>query len=100
MIECAIDLVKFADSPFVIERPADADFIADAATRILARSGLRLDFGIARTTAAHADIAKNAFLDNPRCSTAAPGASWRTAPIRPPSWPGQRALPHRPTPVA
>jgi peptidoglycan L-alanyl-D-glutamate endopeptidase CwlK len=64
MIECAIDLVKFADSPFVIERPADADVIADAATRILARSGLRLDFGTARTTAAHADIAKNAFPDN------------------------------------
>jgi peptidoglycan L-alanyl-D-glutamate endopeptidase CwlK len=61
MIECAIDLVKFADSPFVIERPADADVIADAATRILARSGLRLDFGAAKTTSAHAQTAAAAF---------------------------------------
>ncbi len=64
MIECAIDLVKFADSPFVIERPADADVIADAATSILARSGLRLDFGASGTTAAHAETATAAFPDN------------------------------------
>lgn len=44
MIECAIDLVKFTDRPFVIERPADADVVADAATRLLAHNGLRLDF--------------------------------------------------------
>lgn len=64
MIECAIDLAKFTDSPFVIERPADADVIADAAPRILARSGLRLDFGAAKTTVAHAETATAAFPGN------------------------------------
>lgn len=54
MIECAIDLVKFTDRPFVIERPADADVLADAATRLLAKNGMRLEF--MGTTPGHIDM--------------------------------------------
>jgi hypothetical protein len=64
MLECAIDLVKFTETPFVIERPADADVVADAATRILAKTGLRLDFGAAEITARHSKTASAVFPDN------------------------------------
>jgi peptidoglycan L-alanyl-D-glutamate endopeptidase CwlK len=45
-MDCDVDLAKFTERPYVVERPAAGDF-ADVVTDMLARAGLRLEFGSA-----------------------------------------------------
>jgi len=53
-MDADVALKDFTDVPYVIERPAEPDLLADAAVSMLARSGLRLSFGQeARETVAH-----------------------------------------------
>lgn len=47
-----IDLQKFADVPFVIERPVEASLLADQATALLAKRGLRMSFGVEKEISA------------------------------------------------
>lgn len=44
-MDCDVDLQKFADEPFVIERPAGESLLGDQASRFMAKKGFRLDFG-------------------------------------------------------
>lgn len=44
-MDCDVDLQKFADVPFVIERPAGESVLGDQAVKFLAKRGFRLDFG-------------------------------------------------------
>jgi peptidoglycan L-alanyl-D-glutamate endopeptidase CwlK len=46
-MDCDVELQKYADHAFVIERPAGRDLIADAATAILSKHGMRVEFGAA-----------------------------------------------------
>lgn len=53
-MDADVALKDFTDVPYVIERPAEPDLLADAAVSMLAKSGLRLSFGQeARETVAH-----------------------------------------------
>jgi peptidoglycan L-alanyl-D-glutamate endopeptidase CwlK len=53
-MDCDVDLQKFADGPFVIERPAGFSLLGDQATKLLAKKGFRLDFGRGALTSKHA----------------------------------------------
>jgi peptidoglycan L-alanyl-D-glutamate endopeptidase CwlK len=44
-MDCDVDLQKFADQPFVIERPAGESLLGDHAGRFMAKKGFRLEFG-------------------------------------------------------
>jgi peptidoglycan L-alanyl-D-glutamate endopeptidase CwlK len=47
-----VDLNKFAEQPFIIERPAEPSLLADHATKLLAKQGMRMTFGGDRDLAA------------------------------------------------
>jgi peptidoglycan L-alanyl-D-glutamate endopeptidase CwlK len=51
-MDADVDLNKFADQPFVIERPAEPSLLADHATKLLAKRGMRMTFGGDRDLAA------------------------------------------------
>lgn len=46
-MDCDVDIARFAEVPYVLERPTGADDFADTVGEMLARAGLRLDFGSA-----------------------------------------------------
>lgn len=46
-MDCDVDIARFAEVPYVLERPSGADDFADTVGEMLARAGLRLDFGSA-----------------------------------------------------
>lgn len=46
MFDCPLDLEQFCDKPFVIERPADTDLLATAATTLLAQRGIKVGSSI------------------------------------------------------
>lgn len=57
-MDCDIELQKYADHAFVIERPAGSNLIADAATALLTKHGMRVEFGTAgRTAKEHSELA-------------------------------------------
>lgn len=61
-MDCDVELQKFASHAFVIERPADGDFVSDAATALLAKHGMRIEFGTAaKSSAMHGEIAAAAM---------------------------------------
>lgn len=79
-MDCDVDLARFTDCAFVIERPADSELVADAAQRILARRGLRLEIGQGRSLAdEHTSIVSESlpsgigFLDRARGRTISSG---------------------------
>jgi peptidoglycan L-alanyl-D-glutamate endopeptidase CwlK len=43
-MDCDIDLARFTDAPYVIERPAGSEVLADRVTSMLVAAGLRLEF--------------------------------------------------------
>lgn len=50
-MDCDVDIAKFTEVPYAVERPAGADDFADTVTEMLARAGLRLEFGTAADVA-------------------------------------------------
>jgi peptidoglycan L-alanyl-D-glutamate endopeptidase CwlK len=44
-MDCDIDIARFTEVPYVVERPAIGDDFADTVNGMLAKAGLRLDFG-------------------------------------------------------
>jgi peptidoglycan L-alanyl-D-glutamate endopeptidase CwlK len=60
-MDCDVDIARFTQHPFVIERPAVGEF-ADTVTDVLARAGLRLEFGKATKVVAEHDVIVSANL--------------------------------------
>jgi peptidoglycan L-alanyl-D-glutamate endopeptidase CwlK len=46
-MECDVDIARFTEVPYAVERPAGNDDFADTVTEMLSRAGLRLEFGSA-----------------------------------------------------
>lgn len=63
-MDADVALKDFTDVPYVIERPAEPDLLADAAVSMLAKSGLRISFGKeAKDAAAHDLLVASALPD-------------------------------------
>ncbi|MCS4089805.1 M15 family metallopeptidase [Rhizobium sp. BK176] len=50
-MDCDVEIARFTEVPYVMERPAGSDDFADGVTAMLSRAGMRLEFGSAALTA-------------------------------------------------
>jgi peptidoglycan L-alanyl-D-glutamate endopeptidase CwlK len=50
-MDCDVDIARFTEVPYVVERPAGSDDFADRVTDMLSKAGLRMEFASAAATA-------------------------------------------------